>query len=56
MKKVRLLFEKDIRRLIDASTSLEAVTRAFVALGRGEASLPGVINLDIPGKGGEVHV
>jgi ornithine cyclodeaminase len=56
VKRVRLLFERDIRRLIDERTSLEAVERAFAALGRGQASLPGVINLEVPESGGEVHV
>lgn len=56
MKAARLLFEEEIRRLIDPSLALSEVRRAFAALGRGEVSLPGVIHLAIPEEDAEVHV
>jgi ornithine cyclodeaminase/alanine dehydrogenase-like protein (mu-crystallin family) len=56
LKTVRLLFEGEIRSLIGPALALAEVSRAFSSLGRGEASLPGVIHLDIPEHGGEVHV
>jgi ornithine cyclodeaminase len=56
LKTVRILFEDEIRRLIGPALALSEVSRAFASLARGEASLPGVIHLDIPESGGEVHV
>jgi ectoine utilization protein EutC len=53
---VRILFEREIRRLIGPSDALAAVRRAFACLARGEATLPGVIGLDVPRHRGEVHV
>ncbi|HSB62348.1 MAG TPA: ornithine cyclodeaminase family protein [Vicinamibacteria bacterium] len=52
---VRILLEPEIRALIGPAEALREVREAFVRLGRGEATLPGVIGLDLPG-GGEVHV
>jgi ornithine cyclodeaminase len=54
LRQVRLLTSPEIRALIGPEQALEEVTKAFAALGRGEASLPGVINLEV-GEG-EVHV
>jgi len=54
--KVLVLREPEIRGLIGPGGALKAVRDAFVRLARGEATLPGVINLDIPSAQGEVHV
>ena len=53
---VLLLSGHEIRDLVGAADALLAVRDAFVRLARGEATLPGVINLDIPNSGAEVHV
>ncbi len=53
---VLLLFEHEIREAIGPGEALLAVRDAFVTLARGEAILPGVINLDIPASKTEVHV
>jgi ectoine utilization protein EutC len=53
---VRILFEHDIRALIGPQEALAAVRDAFARLARGEATLPGVIGLDLPAHQGEVHV
>jgi ectoine utilization protein EutC len=51
-----VLKEPLIRELMGPRAALEAVRDAFVRLARGEASLPGVIGLDLPAVRGEVHV
>ncbi len=51
-----LLSEREIRGLIGPAEALPAVRDAFVRLARGEAIVPGVIHLDIPKSGAEVHV
>jgi len=53
---VLILREPQIRQLIGPSRALEVVRDGFARLARGEASLPGVIGLDVPPHGGEVHV
>jgi ornithine cyclodeaminase len=53
---VRILREKDVRRLVGPAEALRAVREAFAKLARGQATLPGVIGLDIPEHEGEVHV
>ncbi len=53
---VRLLLEPEIRELIGPRQALREVRDAFARLGRGEATLPGVIALDMPGATGETHV
>jgi ornithine cyclodeaminase len=53
---IRVLSEADVRRLIGPREALTAVRDAFARLGRGQATLPGVIGLDIPEHQGEVHV
>src|SRR2546422_8628170 len=53
---VLLLSEPEIRELVGPAEALPAVRDAFVRLARGEAILPGVIHLDIPNSGAEVHV
>lgn len=52
---VRILLEPEIRALIGPAEALREVREAFALLGRGEATLPGVIGLDLP-DGSEVHV
>jgi ornithine cyclodeaminase/alanine dehydrogenase-like protein (mu-crystallin family) len=54
--KVRLLFEPEIRELIGPAEALREVRDAFAQLGRGAATVPGVIGLDLPDRRGEVHV
>jgi ornithine cyclodeaminase len=53
---VRVLLEAEVRDLIGPVAALAAVRDAFVALARGEATLPGVIGFDVPAHRGEVHV
>ncbi len=53
---LRLLTEKEIRGLLGPKEAYEAVRDAFVRLAKGEAVLPGVINLDIPGTRTEAHI
>src|SRR2546428_1451976 len=53
---VLLLSEPEIRELVGPAEALPAVRDAFVRLARGEAILPGVIHLDVPNSGAEVHV
>jgi len=50
------LFEREIRGLIGPNEARPVVRDAFAKLARGEAILPGVINLDIPESRAEVHV
>ena len=45
-----------MREALDMSSCIEAVERAFVAYSTGKAELPGVIHLDVPESGGEIHV
>jgi ornithine cyclodeaminase len=53
---VRVLKEREIRRLIGPFEALAAVKDGFSRLARGEVTLPGVIGLDLPAHEGEVHV
>src|SRR5436309_10047843 len=53
---VLLLSEPEIQELVGPAEALPAVRDAFVRLARGEAILPGVIHLDMPNSGAEVHV
>jgi len=53
---VRILLEAEIRDLIGPAAAYAAVRDAFVALARGQATLPGVIGFDVPAHRGEVHV
>jgi hypothetical protein len=54
--KVLVLRESEIRSLAGPREALREVREAFARLARGEATLPGVIGLDIPEAQGEVHV
>ena len=51
-----VLREKEIRRLLDMASCLEAVEQAFTAYATGGAELPAVINLEVPEHRGEIHV
>ncbi len=53
---VLVLREPEVRRALDLPSLIDAVERAFVAYSGGRAELPGVIHLDVPESGGEVHV
>lgn len=53
---VLLLREAQIRALMSPRAAIDAVRDAFARLARGEATLPGVIGLDLPAVEGEVHV
>ena len=53
---VRVLREADVRAALPMDACIDAVERAFVAYTRGDAEMPGVIHLDVPEAGGEVHI
>ena len=55
-REVLVLREAEVRSAIDMPTCMDAVERAFAAYSSGAAELPGVIHLDVPEGGGEVHV
>ena len=54
--RVLVLLESEIRSLIGPAQALREVRDAFAKLARGQATLPGVIGLDIPEHKGEIHV
>lgn len=51
-----VLREPDIRELLDPISCREAVEEAMTAYASRQAILPGVIGMDFPDVGGEVHV
>lgn len=53
---VRVLREFDVRACLDMPSCIEAMAEAFAAYAEGRAELPGVIHLDVPDHGGEIHV
>jgi ornithine cyclodeaminase len=53
---VLLLREADVRAAIDMAACMDAVEDAFAAYSGGRAELPEVIHLDVPERGGEVHI
>jgi ornithine cyclodeaminase len=53
---VLLLREADVRAAIDLAGCIDVVERAFAAYSAGRAETPGVLHLDIPERGGEIHV
>jgi ornithine cyclodeaminase/alanine dehydrogenase-like protein (mu-crystallin family) len=55
-KRVRILREGDVRAALDMASCIDACREAFVAYSAGEAELPGVIHLEVPEAGGEIHV
>jgi ornithine cyclodeaminase/alanine dehydrogenase-like protein (mu-crystallin family) len=56
VKTVRILREDDVRAALDMASCIDACRRAFVAYSAGEAEVPGVIHLEVPEAGGEIHV
>jgi ornithine cyclodeaminase len=55
-KSVLVIREKEIRTLLDPASCIAAVERAFTVYATGGAELPGVIHLDVPEYGGEIHI
>jgi ornithine cyclodeaminase/alanine dehydrogenase-like protein (mu-crystallin family) len=60
-REVLILREPQIRALLDPTACIAAMEQAFAAYSTGQAQLPGVIHLDIPGinasrKRGEIHI
>ena len=53
---VRVLREADVRAALPMDVCIDAVERALVAYTRGDAEMPGVIHLDVPEAGGEIHI
>jgi ornithine cyclodeaminase/alanine dehydrogenase-like protein (mu-crystallin family) len=53
---VRVLREADVRSALPMDVCIDAVERAFVAYTKGDAETPGVIHLDVPEAGGEIHI
>jgi ornithine cyclodeaminase len=53
---VRILRRDDVERALGMAACIDAVEAAFVAYSSGRAQLPGVIHLDVPEAGGEIHV
>src|SRR5262249_42143580 len=56
MGAIRVLRQNDIRAALPRDGCIDAVEAAFVAYSSGAAELPGVIHLDVPEAGGEVHI
>ena len=56
MGRVRILRERDVRAALDMASCIDACRTAFAAYSAGSAELPGVIHLDVPESGGEIHV
>jgi ornithine cyclodeaminase len=55
-RSVRVLREDDVRASIDMASCIDACDAAFASYSRGGAALPGVIQLNVPERSGEVHV
>jgi ornithine cyclodeaminase len=53
---VRVLRRDDVVAALDMTACIDAVERAFTAYASGRAELPTVIQLDVPERGGEIHV
>jgi ornithine cyclodeaminase/alanine dehydrogenase-like protein (mu-crystallin family) len=53
---IRVLREADVRAALDMASCVDACERAFEVYATGAAELPGVIHLDVPERGGEIHV
>jgi ectoine utilization protein EutC len=53
---IRVLNEAQIRKAVTIEEAITAVEKAFIAYSTKQASLPSVIQLDIPDRKGEVHV
>jgi ornithine cyclodeaminase/alanine dehydrogenase-like protein (mu-crystallin family) len=55
-RRVRLFDRADVRAALDMSSCIDACEEAFAAYARGNAELPGVIHMNVPESGGQVHV
>ncbi len=53
---VRILRRDEVERALGMAACVEVVEAAFVAYSAGRAELPGVIHLEVPEAGGEIHV
>jgi ornithine cyclodeaminase len=53
---MRVLRHDDVVAALDMAACIDAVEAAFTAYAAGLAELPGVIQLDVPEHGGEIHV
>jgi ornithine cyclodeaminase/alanine dehydrogenase-like protein (mu-crystallin family) len=53
---IRILTRPEILDALDMASCIEAVERAFTAYVAGRAELPAVIQLDVPERGGEIHI
>jgi ornithine cyclodeaminase len=53
---IRVLNEAQIRKAVTIEEAITAVEKAFLAYSKKQASLPSVIQLDVPDNHGEVHV
>jgi len=56
MGEVLILREAEVRTSLDMASCIDAVSDAFAAYSSGRAELTAVIQLDIPGHDGEIHV
>jgi ornithine cyclodeaminase/alanine dehydrogenase-like protein (mu-crystallin family) len=53
---MRICSREEVARALDMPSCVEAVERAFAAYATGRAELPGIIHLEVPESGGEIHV
>jgi ornithine cyclodeaminase len=53
---IRVLNEAQIRKAVTMEDAISAMEKAFIAYSLKQASLPSVIQLDVPDQKGEVHV
>jgi ectoine utilization protein EutC len=53
---IRVLNEAQVRKAVSIEEAIAAVEKAFIAYSMKQASLPSVIQLDVPDQKGEVHI
>jgi ectoine utilization protein EutC len=53
---IRVLNEAQVRKAVSMDEAIAAVEKAFIAYSMKQASLPSVIQLDVPDQKGEVHI
>ena len=53
---IRVLNEAQVRNAVSIEEAIAAVEKAFIAYSTKQASLPSVIQLDVPDQKGEVHI
>jgi ornithine cyclodeaminase/alanine dehydrogenase-like protein (mu-crystallin family) len=56
MTTIRILRAAEVRAALPMAACIDAVEAAFVSYSSGKAELPGVIHLEVPESGGEIHV